>query len=187
MVSPLVAPSLPEFEQIDLDTDTAFAQAIMPMHPNAQKKRLLGKFVRQGSKSANWQLFSGESMLGRSSRQVARYLGSQLSYNGSTACERAKRLRAAQVVYVDKRKSTHLGRKIKKNIEQYRLSSGKSTLGQDWERRKLITHLRPACSRDQKEKIYVQTRMQEPGCGEDLYDALVTKKGCLQPPHPLAM
>jgi sulfite reductase alpha subunit-like flavoprotein len=48
---------------------------------------------------------------------------------------------------------------------------------EDWERRKLITHLRPACSRDQKEKIYVQTRMQEPGCGEDLYDALVTKKG----------
>jgi homodimeric pyruvate:ferredoxin (flavodoxin) oxidoreductase len=46
---------------------------------------------------------------------------------------------------------------------------------EDWEKRGLITHLRPAFSRDQKEKIYVQTRMNE--VPEDLYGELVTKKG----------
>jgi len=45
----------------------------------------------------------------------------------------------------------------------------------DWETRGLITHLRPAFSRDQKEKIYVQTRMSQVSL--ELYDDLVTKKG----------
>jgi len=46
---------------------------------------------------------------------------------------------------------------------------------EDWEKRGLITHLRPAFSRDQKAKIYVQTRMNE--VPDELYGELVTKKG----------
>jgi len=39
----------------------------------------------------------------------------------------------------------------------------------------VISHLRPAFSRDQKAKIYVQTRMNE--CKEDMYSDLVEKNG----------
>merc|ERR1719376_1169025 len=38
-----------------------------------------------------------------------------------------------------------------------------------------ITELRPAFSRDQEEKIYVQNRITE--AGERIYDDLITKKG----------
>merc|ERR1711881_106961 len=43
------------------------------------------------------------------------------------------------------------------------------------EAKNVLTHLRPAFSRDQAEKVYIQDRIRQEAKG--IYDALVTNKG----------